>query len=202
MARTEGDTERSSLGFSEAVHSAFKFLTDDFSFACVRREATFVRYESSNAFVNIYHGRASFEMNVEIGKLKGTGDLEDFPFTIGEILNVASPQEAETYHPFQGTSAESVKTFTTRLAELVQKHATLALRGDLEFFRKVSNERGKRSDALVLAWELSRARRDAEKAWREKQFERVASIYEPVKQHLTASETKKLEYAKKQADSR
>ena len=48
---------RASLGFAEAVISAFNFLVEDFSFRCVRQDVTFVRFEANRAFINIYHSR-------------------------------------------------------------------------------------------------------------------------------------------------
>ena len=66
----DGTFRRMQLGFSLEVLSAFQFLTQDYGFKCVKNDVTFVRYESESTFVNIYHGRRSYELGVEIGKLE------------------------------------------------------------------------------------------------------------------------------------
>jgi hypothetical protein len=68
MLRAQTGRERAGLGFREAAISAFAFLVEDFAFSCVQQQVTFIRYESNLVFVNVYHGRASFELNVEIGE--------------------------------------------------------------------------------------------------------------------------------------
>ena len=73
MLNKEPSPERAKLGFREAVLSSFKFL-NDVGFRPVEQEMTLVRYESPEVFVNVYHGRASFELGVEIGRLKEPND--------------------------------------------------------------------------------------------------------------------------------
>ena len=136
MVTTEPSKERASLGFADAVASAFEFLIKDLSFVCVKREVTFVRYESNTVFVNVYHGRASFELNVKIGKREIGSAAQEHSFTIGEILHVANSQEAENYRPYQVTTAESVKKFVDELARLVKEYAIPALCGDQDFLLK------------------------------------------------------------------
>ena len=58
MVTTEPSKKQASLGFADAVASAFEFLIKDLSFVCVKHEVTLVRYESNTVFVNVYHGRA------------------------------------------------------------------------------------------------------------------------------------------------
>jgi hypothetical protein len=197
MLRAQPGSERASLGFREAVTSEFDFLVKNFSFTCVKQDVTYVRYESSDVFVNVYHGRASFELNVEIGERAGGRDIPETRFTIGDILYLFSPQVAENYHPYQVTTLESVKKFVGELARLVEQYATPALRGDHNCFQRVAEIQLQRSNNLLQTWELNRVRREVETAWREKDFKRVVEIYDPVKEHLTPAEVKKLEYARK-----
>lgn len=48
--------------------SSFDFLRA-YGLKPVEEDVTFVRYESDAMFVNVYHGRGSFEIGVEIGRL-------------------------------------------------------------------------------------------------------------------------------------
>ena len=197
MLKAQPSNDRTSLGFPEAVALEFDFLVKEYSFSCVKREETYVRYESSVVFVNVYLGRSSFELNVEIGERVIGKDLPESRFTIGEILYLANPQVAENYHSYQVTTSQSVKTFVGELARIVKLHAIPALLGDHEFFQRVAEIQLQRSNDLLRTWELNRVRREVETAWREKDFKRVIEIYDPVKDQLTPAEEKKLQYAKK-----
>jgi hypothetical protein len=200
MQRAQPSKERQDLGFPAIVISAFEFLVKDFSFSCVKRDATYVRYESSAAFVNIYHGRASFELNVEIGERVVDGRVPENSFTIGDILYFVNPQIAEDYRPYQVTNTESVRKFVNELAHLVKDYATPALQGDHAFLQRVSEIQLQRSDNLVRGWELNRVRKDVEIAWRDKDFKRVIQLFEPFEKYLTPAEVKKLEFAKKKIE--
>ena len=196
MLKTAISKSRAGLGFPDAVLSSFKFLVEDFGFSCVTHDVTYVRYESRDIFVNVYHGRASFELNVEIGE-QVSREFPENPFTLGEILNSLNPQEAENYQPYQVRTAESVKKFVAEMARLVKEYAPPALMGNHDFFQQISETRQQRSDELLRSWDLNRARRDVEKSWQKKDFKHIVEVYEPVKEYLTPAETKKLEYAKK-----
>lgn len=200
MANTREENERTNLQFPKAVRLAFKFLVEDFFFSLIKEDVTYVRYESKTVFVNVYHGRASYELNVEIGERVIDDPRRENPFTIGEILQLVNPQQYQVYRPYQATTSESVKKFLYELAHLVREYARPALLGDEEFFQQVHETRHQNSNKLLLSWELNRIRRDVEIAWREKNFKRVVEIYNPVKEHLTPAEMKKLEYARKKVE--
>jgi hypothetical protein len=168
VLKTEEGGNRASLGFFEAVMSAFKFLVEEFSFTCVRQDVTFVRFESNCVFVNVYHGRASFELNVEIGELTTSGGLPENPFTIGEVFHLVNPAEATNYHPYQVHTAESVRKFVREIARLVKEYATPALIGDHSFFQRLSELRTHRSDEYLKGVHLNRTRTEVEAAWHQK----------------------------------
>ena len=81
------DSRRIQLGFTSEVLSMFHFLIQDYGFKCVETDVTFVRYESESIFVNIYHGRRSYELGVEIGKLEKDEFIPESRYTIGEIMD-------------------------------------------------------------------------------------------------------------------
>src|SRR5687767_11892121 len=68
VSKLEPGMDRWRLGFKEAVLANFGFL-QQIGFKPVTEDVTFVRYESKTVFVNVYHGRASFEIGVEVGRV-------------------------------------------------------------------------------------------------------------------------------------
>jgi hypothetical protein len=128
MLNKEPNPERARLGFRDAVLSSFKFL-NTVGLRPVQEEMTFIRYESPEVFVNVHHGRASFELCVEIGRLREPRSK----LTLYDIVAWAGAEKAEglgEHVAFQVSSREGVQEFVPKLAELVKKHAAPFLRGD------------------------------------------------------------------------
>ena len=92
---------REQFGFPEAVLASFRFLVEDFGFSVVEHEPTYVRFESREVFVNLYHGRGSYELGVEIGeRLKGDNTPER-SFTLREIIGMTDAKRAASFHLYQ-----------------------------------------------------------------------------------------------------
>lgn len=199
MLNKEPNPERAELGFKEAVLSSFKFLNDA-GLRPVQQEMTFVRYESPEVFVNVYHGRASFELGVEIGRLKEPNNK----LTLYDIVAWAGADRAEGFGQhvtFQVSSREGVQEFVPKLAALVKKHAVLFLRADGAAFDSASEIRSERAKEYAKGVNLSQMRRKAEAAWQAKDYAQVVDLYGPARDDLTEVEAKKLSYAKQQVMS-
>jgi hypothetical protein len=193
----EPSGSRASLGFAEAVTSAFKFLVEDLAFRCVRKDVTIVRFESDSVFVNVYHGRISFELNVEIGERTVGGVLPENPFTIEDILHLVNPKQATNYRPYQVHTFDSVRKFVSELSRLTKEYAIPALKGDRHFFERLNDSRTQKSNAYMKELRLNRTRTEVETAWHQKNYPRVVELYDSMNADLTPAEAKRLAYAKK-----
>jgi len=197
MFRSIINEERRSLGFLEQVSSAFDFLTKEYGFRCVESETTFVRYESHSVFVNVYHGRSSYELGVEIGELFNRPKTEQQRFTIGEIMEVKSMRNKEGFTFFQASTKERVMKYVPKLAEYVKHYAVDALLGDHNIFTQLEELRERKSQQYLKEIEVKRIREKAGIAWREKNFEEFTKLYDTVQDKLTPAEKAKLRYARK-----
>jgi hypothetical protein len=129
MLKKNPGPERAKLEFREVVLSSFKFL-GEFGFRPAQEKETFVRYESSEAFVNVYHGRVSFELGVEIGRLKEPAEK----LTLYDIVAGAGAEKTEGFGQhtmFQVSSREGVQQFVPKLACLVRCPLLLLVVGTL-----------------------------------------------------------------------
>lgn len=196
MLSIEPGPERAKLGFKEAVLSSFKFVTE-LGLHAVDEKVTFVRYESPEVFINVYHGRASFEMNVEIGRMRDPNKT----LSIGGIVEWAGAYKTEGFGQhvmFQVSTREGVQEFVPKLAALVRKYAIPLLRNDDSAWNAALDLQGRRWDEYVKEVNLAALREKAEAAWHAKDYVRVVELYEPVRQDLTEVEAKKLAYAEHQ----
>jgi hypothetical protein len=184
---------RRRLGFTEQVLSSFGFLIKDYGFCVVKDEPTFVRYESSSVFVNIYHGRTSYELGFEIGRLDSGSGQEEQAYSISMIMELMRAKEP-TF--FQASTRDRVKEFVPRLADLVRTYATSLLQGDVATFGELIKTRLDMADRLHNELRLRGIRQKAANAWRSRDFVKVAELYDSIFENLTQAEIKKLNYAK------
>jgi hypothetical protein len=196
MLNKEPQSERGQLGFKDVVLFNFKFL-GEFGLRPVDEKVTLVRYESSGIFVNVYHGRASFELGVEIGRLREP----EARLSIFDVVRWAGAEKAEGFGQhvmFQVSSREGVQEFVPKLAALVKKYATPFLQGDEDAYRTALESRAKRYADEVKEGNLRALRSKADAAWQAKDYVQVVALYGPLRDGLTEVDAKKLAYAEQQ----
>jgi hypothetical protein len=197
MLNEEPGPQRARLGFKDAVVSNFKFLTK-LGLHPVDEKITFVRYESSEVFVNIYHGRASFELGVEVGRLN---EPEGEKLTVHDIVAWAGAEKVEGFGEhvmFQVSSPEGVREFVPKLANLVQKYATPFIKGDATAYREAVEARSRAVAEYVKQVNVKQVRSKAEAAWHSKHYAQVVELYNRVRSELSEVESKRLSYAEQQ----
>ena len=196
MLHIDPNPERAKLDFKDTVLSDFRFLCD-FNFRPVKEDPTFVRYESPEVFVNIYHGRASFELGVEIGRL----NEPDEKVTLFEIIAYAGAEKAEglgQHVTFQVSTREGVREFVPKLARLIHKYGMPFLKPSSIAYRDAHDFRVKAGAEYEKQVNLADMRRRAENAWHSKDYLQVIELYRPIGTDLTEVETKRLAYAEQQ----
>jgi len=201
MLKTEPGQERYKLGFREEVLSQFNYLITEYGFQCVKTEVTLVRYESQKVFINIYHGRASYELNVEIGLLINSFILGEQNYTLTELVELEGAPNGTYQAYFQVSSQAGVKKFVPIIAKYVKEHAHNILIGDKSTFERLAQIRTQMSDKYLVKMTLDRVRPRAEEAWKDKRYREFVELYEPIKNDISPTESKKLVYAKKHVQS-
>ncbi|MGH9874488.1 MAG: hypothetical protein ACRD9S_18695 [Pyrinomonadaceae bacterium] len=194
MFTTRPGADRRKLGFKEAVLSAFDFLTLEYEFRVTQTEPTFVRYESDRVFVNVYHGRTSYELGVKIGRLS---DLPGREYSIEDLLDALGKREESGYAYASVRTPQLIVRFVPRLSAVIKEYASSALRGDSATFEQLAAVQQTKGDALTKEWELQDARQEAETAWRQKDYAKLVQVLGSIEEDLTPAEAKKLQYAKK-----
>jgi hypothetical protein len=196
MFQTDPGKDRWKLGFKDAVLSSFEFLRS-YGLNPLEENATFVRYESDAVFVNVYHGRGSFEIGVEVGRL-------DRPekYGLGSIVSWAGKQawEAEGFGRgtmFQVSTREGVQNIVPKVAQLMKKYGDPFLSGRPGFYDELQKANDRASVEFEREQMLTRIRKEADTAWATKDFARVAELLQPVRGDLTEIESKRLAYAEK-----
>ena len=182
--------DRVGLRFQETVSEQFKFLENEYLFRITESNETFVRYETQDVFVNVFHGRISYEVGLEIGSLKmgmKTG------YGLGSLVGIYDPEDGVEYRQYVAKDIKGVEKKVRNLARLLRKHGAKALIGDPDVFDLLEKD-------VQRYWSEMNAmqvRPQAEKAFREKNYAAVIKLYSSMDNILTKAERAKLNFARK-----
>jgi hypothetical protein len=188
-------TDRHPLRFAEMVEENFSFLQEH-EFKRLQSEPTFVRFESRRSYVNVYHGRRSFEIGLEIGLL-GAGS-DEIPHSMSEIIRLVEPEKLAEYRDYGAHTAEDVAEGVRGLAARFRRYVDAGILDDAGFFERLRESHKAAVDDYWKKGELTQARRELDAAWHAKNYAKVVEVLEPLRADLTSTELKKLEYAKKE----
>ncbi len=137
-------SDSTALAFAKCVTQAFSFLEERFGFSLVSAQATFVRYVSTQVFVNVYQGKKSYELNVEVGSLDSLGrELQQF--SLREIVSYYRGDDGPGTH-YQASDIESVRQIVPQLANLLITYGEPLLHGDPEAFARLGQFQRQKSN--------------------------------------------------------
>lgn len=204
LPQTAGDPQRDQLGFLAAAGARFGFLLD-LGFEEVASERSFLRFDRNDMFVEVFHGRASYELGVEFGRwVRVDDDVVEQKFHLVDVLPLLAPNVS--FVARTATSREQVARFVEELAAAARLAAEdLAYRG-ADAFDRISEAVASRSEEHLDGLRAARLRARAEDAWRRKDFASVVAAYEEIDSELDTvtmreSETRRLSYAHRQIDA-
>jgi len=172
-------------------------LTDKLGFAIVESGASRVRFERPGVFVNVYHGRSSYEVGVEIGRPSQASEV-DRPFDLAELIAAADPAAARRYRRPQASDRTSLRNVLNEAAAQLFEYGTAALRGAPEAFDALGRVRVEQTKDFGRTMRQEDARARLQECWNRKDYERVIAALDMLRGDMTQAEAKKYEYARKQ----
>lgn len=179
------------LGFVELVLSTFAFLLR-LGFVVARREGTLVRFEKDNVFVNVYHGRASYQVGLELGRVRD-GDM----YSLHELFRALAPSDIEQAR-CQTTDPEVLRQCLASIAATIERHCGALLAGNASAFDEVDAAVAPLRKAATLQAQYGAIIDRADKAWESKDFGKAADLYEKSAPALDETRARRLEYLRKQ----
>lgn len=196
IARFLTEPGRERLGFTEAVKASFHFLEAEYGFQRVREEVTFVRYESSTVFVNVFHSRGSYEVGVEVGKRVNP----EHRYRLPEMLSALAPNfSGQTW--FQASSPEGVRSSVSEVARLASLFCAPIMSGEEEAFAKVDTAAKVEGERVTLQMQFGAIINRADEAWEKKELESALDLYRRAEPALDVTRRRRFEYLLKQQSS-
>lgn len=198
-------SSRSGFGFEALARDAFSFLQDDLGFEVIESGETRVRYESLQRFVNVYYGRSSYEVGVEVGRwLEIDGRRAEQLFPLVHLLAVEEGR-SDLDRIRTATTGDQLARELARLASLLRDRATPLLTDGDDLFEAMSELNTVLSESYLEDIRAARLRARADDAWRRRDLETVLLAYSEIERELAtvtlrASERGRLDYARKHVD--
>jgi hypothetical protein len=200
-----GESKRAALGFLPCALKEFHFLTSDLGFHLIEQNDTRIRYESDRRFVNVYHGRGSYELGVEFGRwIQVEGETREEVFPLRNLLALDHDLRELGYGGLTATTRPLVENFVHRLAAWTKMFTTSILTDGDELFARARERNAVWSQSYLEGIRASRLRSQADVAWRRRDFDAVVNAYTEIDTELASvglkpSERARLRYARKAA---
>ena len=183
--------------FETLVKESFKFLEQKHGFICVESASSLVKFESADVFVDIdFDSSVSYEVSCSVGRLDGFMGSNELPFDLGEIMRSHGIAPKDAHSAFQVTTNESLGKFLKVLAGQLNKLGQKVLAGDPQEFQQLAKQRDEECARYALDSKMRQIRSALEVAWTNKEYGKVLDLLDPVAEHLSEAERKKLHYAK------
>lgn len=186
-----GTMDRSYLNFEEEVRKAFAFLIEK-GFYEVEALPTLLRYRKGGVEVDVYHGRQSYEIGAGVSAF-GTR------YEISEIIYAVDPKTGKNFHYTATTTQEGVVSGLEKLSLLMKRYGIEAIEGDSKFFSMLENQRKLRAEEYAIDVLAEQLRPQADEAFRQRNYSKAAELYSLIKQRLSQTEIKKLNFAEQRS---
>ena len=185
---------RRSLRFSEQAQKYFSFLVESWGFRLVRDVSTLVRFENRQVYLQVFHGRVSFEVGLELGLLE---DPPDVNFDLSALVEISEPTVGKAYRRPAVREEAALGRALQATAELFRTYGRSVVTGDPSVFAQLREVNEARVHALAIGSVAAQARPRAERAFKSADYQTVVDAYSAIEEVLTPVERRKLAYARK-----
>ena len=185
----------SRLGFVAVGRSALDFVTDPpYSMWLTEQDEGRITYEGHDAVIALSHDPMSYELDVALWRPSVAAEVEH-PFMIVDVIRVADPAKAQAYRQFSATNEDSVQRGVAKLVSELQKYGLAALTGQADFYDQMSAARSEAAKQFGADLTDQTARKRADLAWQQRDFQAVVKAYQSMEDRLSTLERKRLRYA-------
>jgi hypothetical protein len=185
----------SRLDFVAAGRSAFDFLAKPpYSMWLTEQDEGRIGYEGDDVVVVVLHEPISYELDIALWRPSAEDEVKH-PFTISDMIRVVDPDGVRTYRRFAARNEDSVRRGVAQLASELRRYGSAALAGETSFFRTMSAARSEATREWGMDLADRAARKNAERAWLQRDFQGVIQAYRSMGDRLSKVERERLNYA-------
>ena len=190
---TQPNPDRWQLGFSEAVKSHFSFVKQH-GYELVQDDVTLIRYKSKKVTLNVYHGRSSYELGVEFVRVGFPRDR----FTLFDLLQWLYATGAIDEVPtggYQASMRPAIQALVAKISDIIRQYGISLLKGDVETYQALKEQQSSDAANYTREMRLRALRKQAEAAWRCKDYKGLLNLYSDMQGDLSPLEFRRFQYA-------
>jgi hypothetical protein len=185
----------SRLGFVAAGRSVFDFVTEaPYSLWLVYQDEGRIGYEGDDVVLAVLHDLVSYELDIALSRPSVEEEVQH-PYTLVDLIRVTDPVRARAYRQFAATTAASVQRGAADLASEFRTYGLEALAGSADFYQEMSAARAEAIRQFGIESADQHARKNAERAWQQRDFQAVVIAYRAMDDRLSRVERERLRYA-------
>jgi hypothetical protein len=147
-----------------------------------------VRYESDRFFFNVFHGRGSYEIGVELGSLS----KPEVHYRLPSIVAGLAPSHIGRT-VFQASSRQAVASSVAEVARILRVHCGAALAGDAKALRLVQQADKAESERVTLKAQFGAIIARADQAWEIKDLPLATRLYQKAQPALDEARSRRLQ---------
>jgi hypothetical protein len=156
--------------FPELALEAFGFLIA-MGFRVARSEDRLIRLESDLVYVNVYYGRSSYQVGVELGRL----DRVEL-YALYEVLSAFAPADA-SLAGLQAVEPDVVDRCLRKVAAVLERHCRDLLAGDDGAFVTLHSTASRLRESATISAQFGAIVDRADQAWTDGDRSRAADLY-------------------------
>ncbi len=192
--------------FCDEVIQSFGFLQTECGFqtpniryewAGMSSDFSTVRYESQDAFLQVFYAHMEAEISIQIGLLSSVEFKRGFD--LGEVLSFVASDVQIPCSMTKARTTDRIKLIITNLADITTANLMQVLSNPKLFLPKWQVIRQSENRKQELNDYLESKHKEANDAWSLKNYAKVVQLYESIIDHLTPVENKRLQYARKRS---
>jgi len=182
--------------FENSVKRCFDFL-QEYGFRRLEADQSgyvkLIRYESPGVFVNLFYGPPAYEPEMSFGRIGIYDAAEAYSFDQGDLILLDACRDWK----WEPAPQRGLDGFICEFARLLNSCGSECLAGDSGVYREM---RKRRDIAVKVSRQqefIGSIRRDAEKAWRKRDYIAYIALISKIKDTISDLERSRLNYARK-----
>lgn len=190
--------KREDLGFAREVLSSFSFI-EAYNYSVNEEHETLVGYRGTFGYINIYHGRSSYEIGIHVYP---PNEYPKDGYSMSELMRLIDAEKAKKYRNPIAMTPFDVNKYVKEQAQRFEKYGQRILSGDSSIWPELMQQKQKWAEEYATNMLLSQSRIEAKVSFRKHNLQRVIDLLKDFEKLLTPSEKKMLEYAKKHSSGK
>lgn len=188
--------------YENLIKKHFNFLKIEYDFKIetveiVEGQYVYIEYISKSVFITFCYGVPDLDLSFNFGRI-GIEDKQSEPqFSASDLLYLDCCKELTGNYLYSAHSYENLCIGVKKLSFLLKKCGVKILKGIDTEYEEIIRLQKKALKDYHLSQKLIQLRAKANKAWINKEYSEVVTLYESMGSYLESSEIKKIDYAKK-----